>query len=249
MMLTLLFDPPMNNLKSSLLPAVCCIFAVLTSPTNAAVVLTNGSFESTDASLNPALGGLLAASDWTNLTGNAGVAFQASSALAGNPPNPEFTSPPGAATGARYLRLAADPGGSAIWGKLGQLTGMMVTGETYLLRADIYAGPGDGGQLYGAKISLVNEVSATPSFTYATQTVDGLADTTVGLNAFNFSYTATAADNGQPLVVLLEALDNGASNQSRRGGLDNLRLTVVPEPSVALLSGAAGLALLRRRRA
>ena len=52
-----------------------------------------------------------------------------------------------------------------------------------------------------------------------------------------------------PLVVLLEALDNGASNQSRRGGLDNLRLTVVPEPSVALLSGAAGLALLRRRRA
>lgn len=215
---------------------------------SAAVVLTNGSFESTGGLYLGALGGLNEPVGWTNLTGNAGVLFQASSALASVAFNPEFTSAAGSAAGARYLRLASDPGGPAIWGATAQNLGTMVAGETYTILADVFGGPGDGGRLYGARISLVNQVSQTPSNVYASQVVDGIANGGFVPNGFNFSYTASVADNGQPLVLLLQALDNGASNQSRRGGLDNVRLDVVPEPSVALLGGVAALGLLRRRR-
>jgi hypothetical protein len=230
------------------LPAVAASLLALTGTAGAAVSLTNGSFETTGALTLNALGGIFEAAGWTNLTGNAGVLFQAGSAVAANPPNGEFTSAPGTATGSRYLRLAADPGGSAIWGKTAQNLGTMTVGETYTIKADIFAGPGDGGQLYGAKISLVNQVSATPTTTFNTQTVDGLANTTFVADAFNFSYTATPADNGQPLVLLIEALDNGTNTQSRRGGIDNVRLTAIPEPSAALLGSLAALGLLRRRR-
>lgn len=243
----LLIMKPATYLLTMTTAAIC--LAASARITHAAVSLTNGSFESTGALYLNALGGINEATGWTNLTGNPGVLFQAGSTPASNPPNPEFTSAPGSATGLRYLRLAADPGGSAIWGVTAQNVGTMLTGETYILLGDIFAGPSDGGQLYGARISFANQVSATPSTIYATQTVDLLNNGFFGADAFNFSYTATAADNGQPLVVLIEALPNGNNTQSRRGGIDNLRLNVVPEPSAAMLGGLAGLALLRRRRA
>ena len=192
----------------------------IAGPARAAVTLTNGSFETTGALYNTAIGGLNEASGWTNLSPTTN--FQASSAVAANPPNAEFTSAAGTATCSRYLRLAAD-GGNV--GALAQNLGSMVAGETYTITADIFGGPGVNVN-YGATISLVNQVSATPTTTYASQTVSNVADTAFMAGAFNFSYTATALDDGNPLVLLLAAGPVGAG-QANRGGIDNVRLTVV----------------------
>ena len=72
---------------------------VLTVPVQAAVVLTNGSFEATGVQYNPALGGLYEASGWTNLSG---LNYQASSML-GSQENM-----PAATDGSRVLRLDSD---------------------------------------------------------------------------------------------------------------------------------------------
>ena len=40
----------------------------------------------------------------------------------------------------------------------------------------------------------------------------------------------------------------GGNNNSRHAFLDDVTLTVIPEPGAALLAGLASLALLRRRR-
>lgn len=184
------------------------------------VTLPDGSFETTGASYTTAIGGLYEASGWTNLSPTASI--QASSAVAANPPNAEFTSTAGTATGSRYLRLVAD-GGDV--GALAQSHGIMTAGETYTITADIFGGPGIGA-LYGASISLVDQLSTTPSTIYATQTVGGIANGSFTAGAFNFSYTATALDDGKPLVLLLTtpALVAG---QASRGGIDNIRLVVV----------------------
>lgn len=209
---------------------------------HAAVTLTNGSFESIGAQYNPAIGGLYEATDWTNLSG---LNIQASSAVASNGVNPEFTG--GSPAGSRYLRLVADVNNPANQGTIAQLVGTMVAGEVYTLRADIFGGPSTGVD-YGATISFVNQVIATPSTIYASQTLSGITNGAFVAEAFNLSYTATPADNGQPLVVFLQAPVLGPG-QATRGGLDNLRLTTVPEPSALLLAGLAGIALSRRRRA
>jgi hypothetical protein len=101
----------------------------------------------------------------------------------------------------------------------------MTAGATYTITADIFGGPGIGVP-YSATISLVDQVSATPLTTYASQTVSGIANGGFTAGAFNFSYTATAADQGKPLVLLLRAPALGAG-QASRGGLDNVQLTVV----------------------
>jgi hypothetical protein len=158
--------------------------------------------------------------------------------------NPEFTG--GSPTGLRYLRLVADVDNPVNRGTIAQLVGSMVAGEVYTLRADIFGGPSAGVD-YGATISFVNQVIATPSTIYASQTLSGVTNGAFVADAFNLTYTATPADNGQPLVVFLQAPVLGPG-QATRGGLDNLRLTTVPEPSVILLAGLAGAALSRRHR-
>ena len=206
----------------------------------AAVTLANGSFEATGTEYLAGIGGLNEATGWANLS--ATTNYQAASAQAANPPNGEFTSTAGTATGSRYLRLAAD---AANVGVLAQNLGTMTAGETYTITADIFGGPGEAAN-YAATISLVNEVSATPAVTYGSQTVGGIADGAFAAGAFHFSYTATALDDGNDLVLLLTAPAAGPG-QASRGGLDNIQL-VVPEPSAALLGGLGGLVLLRRRR-
>ena len=202
---------------------------------HAAVTLANGSFESTGTEYLAGIGGLNEATATTD--------FQAASAQAANPPNSEFTSAAGTATGSRYLRLVAD---QANVGVLAQNLGTMTAGETYTITADIFGGPGSSVE-YAATISLVNEVSATPAVTYNFQTVSDIADGIFVAGAFNFSYTATALDDGNDLVLLLTAPAAGPG-QASRGGLDHIQLTTVPEASAALLGGLGGLALLRRRR-
>jgi hypothetical protein len=202
-----------------LLAVVPLAIALAASSAHSGVTLTNGSFETTGTSYFAALGGLNEASGWTNLSPTTN--FQASSAVAVNPPNDEFTSAAGTATGSRYLRLVNDVGNQGI---LAQNLGTMVAGETYTITADIFGGPGVNVN-YGATISLVNQVSATPSTTYASQTITNVADTAFMAGAFNFSYTATALDDGNPLVLLLAAGPAGAG-QANRGGIDNVQLTV-----------------------
>jgi hypothetical protein len=215
--------------------------ALAASPAHAAVTLTNGSFETTGALYLAALGNLHEASGWTNLSPTTN--FQASSAVAVNPPNGEFTSTAGTATGSRYLRLVAD---GANFGMLGQSLGTMAVGETYTITADVFGGPGVGAT-YAATISLASHVAVNPTTHYASQSVTGVTNTTFTAGAFNFSYTATALDDGDPLVLLLRAPAVGGG-QASRGGLDNIQLSVIPEPSAALLGGLGLLALVRRRR-
>jgi hypothetical protein len=217
------------------------------SAAQAAPLLLNGSFESIGTLYNGAIGGLYEASSWTNLTG---LNFQASSAVASSEVNPEY---PGAANGlsagSRYLRLVADGAAAGNRAALAQLVGSMITGETYRILGDVIAGPSDGGN-FGATLSLVSNISLTPTTIYATQTVGGLVNGTYLSDGFDVTYTATAADHGQPLVVFLQA-PSIADGTSTRGGVDDLRLTTVPEPTSALLfAGAlAGFGFLRRRRA
>ena len=220
-------------------PVLLAVSAAATSA-QAAVTLANGSFEATGTEYLAGIGGLNEATGWANLS--ATTNYQAASAQAANPPNGEFTSTAGTATGSRYLRLAAD---AANVGVLAQNLGTMTAGETYTITADIFGGPGEAAN-YAATISLVNEVSATPTVTYGSQTVGDIADGAFAAGAFHFSYTATASEVGNPLVLLLTA-PAVALGQASRGGLDNIRL-VVPEPSAALLGGLGGLVLLRRRR-
>jgi hypothetical protein len=223
------------------LPIIAGSLVLIASQGHAAVTLNNGSFETTVTLYLAALGDLYEASGWTNLSPTTN--FQASSAVAANPPNGEFTSAAGTATGSRYLRLVNDVGNQGI---LAQNLGTMVAGETYMITADIFGGAGVNVN-YGATISLVNQVSATPSTTYASQTITDVADTAFMAGAFNFSYTATALDDGNPLVLLLAAGPAGAG-QANRGGIDNVQLTVIPEPCAALLGGLGMIALVLRRR-
>lgn len=216
------------------------LLAVSASPAHAAVSLTNGSFESIGTQYSAAIGGLNAATGWINLS--ATTDYQASSAQTSNPPNDEFSSTAGTATGSRYLRLASD---ETNVGVLAQNMGTMTVGETYMITADIFGGPGTVN--YAATISLVNQVNATPTTTYSFQTVSGIANGSFTAGAFNFSYTATTLDDGNPLVLLVTAHGAPSGNYSR-GGLDNLQLVMVPEPSAALLGTLGGLTLLRRRR-
>ncbi len=208
-----------------------------------AVALINGSFEDTGTTYNGALGGINEATGWTNLSG---LTIQAASVPASNPPNAEFTSTAGTATGSRLLRLVADSSSPGNRGAIAQNLGTMTAGVTYTLFGDVFGGPSTGVN-YSAGVSFVNQLSATPAITYVSQTLAGVPSGGFTANGITLSYTATAADQGQPLVLLLQA-PVLADGQATRGGLDNLRLTAVPEPGAALLAGLAGLALTRRRR-
>src|SRR6185295_15028026 len=102
-----------------------------------------------------------------------GTQLISASSMVASADNPEFPANVTGITGSRYLRLVSDlnndPG---FRGAIAQSVGSMVTGEIYNLMADVFGGP-SVGVTYGATISFVNQVSATPSVTYATQTVDG----------------------------------------------------------------------------
>jgi hypothetical protein len=245
----------MNPMLSSLrtLSALGLVQAALlclqpASTAQAAPLLLNGSFESiTGPNLLDVYGGIYDAASWTNLTPTQKIS--AASFVGTNPPNMEIQAGT-PMTGGRYLRLVSDGvNDPAFRGAIAQAVGTMTPGETYTLRGDIFGGL--GSITYGATISFVNQLSLAPTITYATQTLSGIANGVFMDEAINVSYTATGADAGQPLVVFLLAQQNTSGAVAPRGGIDDLRLTTVPEPtSVLLLGGAiAGLGCLRRRRA
>ena len=196
---------------------MACLAALLAIRAQGAILLTNGSFETVGSLYSPALGGIYAASAWTNLSG---LTIQASSvpgAAEGTPPT---------TTGSRILRLVNDEGSSnpANVGRIAQKLGTMVTGETYTFNADAFGGLPIGVN-WGATAKFVDQGVASPPSTYAAQTVNGVGAGVLISNAFNLSYTARPVDDGKPLWIWLEAVAVGAG-QASRGGIDNARVTV-----------------------
>ena len=212
---------------------VCCC-----SPSRAAVVLTNGSYETTGTRYTTALGGLYQASGWTNLSS---LSIQASSMLAG-----QEGTPAAGATGSRILRLVSDNPHPANTGFIVQNLGTMVAGETYTLTADAFGG-GSVGHLWGATAQLTSDASVTPATVYDTQFVDNLSAGAFVPGAFSLSHTATAGDNGHPLFLWLRAKGSGPG-QATRGGIDNWQLIVIPEPATLSLVGLGALGLVASRK-
>ncbi len=197
-------------------------FAGMTSiPAHASVALSNGSFETTGTLYNGALGGLYEAPPWVNLS--TGTPIQASSVPATKPPNGEIgafgPSPfPGVFTGSRYLRLNGDTGAV---GATAQTLGTMQSGHTYTITANVI-GVCSVGNAFSAQLRLVSNASTSPTTTYATATVAGLANG--GAVVSSVSYTATAGDDGSPLVVLINSY-NPPGGVNYAGGIDNVQLT------------------------
>ena len=215
----------------------------------AAVVLTNGSFETTGASL-PA--GLFSASGWLN---QSGLAIQASSAAAGF----ELTNASGV-TGARFLRLVSDFPDPANTGFIVQDMGTMVAGETYSILGDVLGG-GSTNVSWGATFKLASSGDITPATVFASQRITGIGLGVNSADAISLAYQATSADANQHLFLWMRADAVSSNLQATRGGVDNLRLTVtpaastptpgVPEPGSLALVGlalAACSAQVRRRR-
>jgi hypothetical protein len=184
--------------------------------------LTNGTFDDTSGTrYSTVLGGLYSNPGWTNLSGNLS---SAASMLQGQ----EGTAADaGENRGNRVLRLTDDVDNPANLGILVQNLGTMVAGETYTFTADAYGGA-SARTTWGATASLTADQAGTT--VYAFQVVDGLAAGEVSIRAFNFSYQATASDDGSPLYIRLVAKDVGA-RQATRGGIDNAAITVTPAPA------------------
>lgn len=218
---------------------VCGLLAVgLAGRAEAAVVLLNGSFETTTgADLGS---GLLAVANWTNLSS---LPIQASSAVAGF----EVTSAAGV-TGSRFLRLASDDPDPAYTGFIVQNMGTMTAGETYSITGDILGG--FARSPYSILARLASDSALTPTTVYAEQTTAALTANQVKKAGLALTYSATAADTGKDLHIWLRALPSGPGT-ALRGGVDNLVLQVstgVPEPGTFGLMAAGVLALMAGAR-
>ena len=98
------------------------------------------------------------------------------------------------------------------------------------LRNDGFANPGTASLIVGGNTVLATGVAPTPG----------------NWSPFTASYTATLADNGSPITILLNSADP-------QGGWDMVSLTAVPEPATwAMLIvgfGMVGFAARRRKAA
>ena len=195
--------------------------------------LVNGSFEA-QGTYYPVLvpdvpNGLYSTPGWINLSG---TAIQASTMVAGNEGVQTATD------GAKVLRLAADTSGDPSFdarnrGAIAQqVTASMQSGRTYVLRADAL-GSGISSAPFGATASFTSEASQTPSTVYAQQVVADVAPYEIRGEAFSVSYTATAADAGKPLFVLLQA-PSLTGVASTRGAIDRVRVTCGLPPTAAI---------------
>lgn len=221
------------------------VLSLLALPGRAAITVTNGSFEDTGTEYSAVLGGLYEATGWINLSA---LDIQASSALAGvEGTDSTFM------TGSRFLRLASDAPTPDNQGAITQNLGTMTAGETYTFTADVFGGNPEGGQLWGATASFVSDGTFTPSTTYATQTVSGLGAGEETIPGFNFTYTATATDEGNALFVLLKA-EPSIIGTGVRGGIDNVQVSSVTVPEAGTLMlvfptvGVIGTVMIRRRK-
>jgi MYXO-CTERM domain-containing protein len=229
----------------SLVIPVTALLMAFAAPSRAAISLANGSFESIEGTtlIPPAPQfDIFKPVSWDILT--VGTPWNAgSSSVTGGTGNFDSIAA-GSMTGARYLRLASDSADSG-FGSVAQNLGTMIAGQTYTIRADAFGGNGniDWTGIVELRTTGANSGGTVLSFDNA----GPLASGAFAADAFTVSYTATAADNGNPLWVRFAVDQLVNPNTAMRGAIDNVRLTTVPEPSAALLAGLAGLGLLRRR--
>lgn len=204
---------------------------LLSVSARAATIIFNEGFESTgvaDAAFT---------SDWD---GPNGTPFSLDAVSKGNLLNPaasggtsSWLNPVPLALGNIFAVLHSGGTASANTGQT------FTVGQTYTLTFTNFRRDDQPGDAIRASIGNSAGVLASADFA-AVAAFDTLV-------AREVSYTATLADAGQP--IFLRFLDTtGGSATSGQAGIDNIQLSVIPEPSTALLGGLGALCLLIRRR-
>lgn len=234
------------------------ISAMPISQLGAAIIIQNGSFESTSVAitpdtLNPAFGDIAAANglnSWTVTNGSGGT--NTSAGLA----NGDFgaSQPPYVMGNDSNIAYQAPQDGNTFLGSTGagiailsqQISGLTDPGQftvsfyTNRMFAD------GGGSTVGLAIQFEifegTDDSGTQIFN-ETVDVTSQAQETWTLN----SYLTPVATSSQDLYVRITTTDNASA---ALWGLDNVIIdyTAVPEPSSTVLIGLAGMGLLIRRR-
>ena len=226
--------------------AVLALLTLLTLPSGAAVVL-NHSFEADSVNDGNFTGSL---SSWTVVSsgGAPGPGYGTY-----NPAESDFTGAAGGGTplgadGTNVLTTYTDNDAGAYAGVSQEITGTTLTaGNTYTLTVAI----GDYKGLTPTNWHLAISTSSMSVGTYLTNFSGlGTSLTDDQFNDFSVSYTATGLEPqiGEDLKITLWGQNDDGIGGGTHVPFDNVRVTAVPEPSVALLGGIGLLSLLRRRR-
>ena len=211
----------MNPAKHTL-----AISTLLTVASSAAVIIANPGFElpahTANDGTNP--------TGWTVVETTAGTnADRQVRTRNQNPHSGEMTVQLGAGnsnhTGELYQTVATAVGQQytfSIWG-VAALDNAQITNENFTV--DLLSGTGLGG----ASLASVTSGGTLLSPTYTEYTVN---------------FTATTTDT----TIWIRDTSSAVAADGNDVWLDDVSITAIPEPSSALLSGLATLALLRRRR-
>ncbi|HWB02544.1 MAG TPA: lamin tail domain-containing protein [Verrucomicrobiales bacterium] len=209
------------------------------APSRAAISLANGSFESVEGTtlIPPAPQyDIFKPVSWDILT--VGTPWDAgSSSVTGGTGNFDAIAS-GSITGSRYLRLASDSADNGS-GAVAQNLGTMVAGEVYTIKADAFGGNGNIG--WTAKMELRSNGANSGGTVYASDAAGPQAQDAFTADDFTVSYTATPADQGNPLWLRIAVDPSTAPNTAMRGGVDNVRLTVAlstPDTTAPVLVSA-----------
>ena len=188
---------------------------------------------------------------WTlNSTGNGGTYVGTTGQ--GNPSFGLFSGPAGTATASRLFTSGALGVGQTFSINLGHTNNIAAGNDIGLLLTDggstvftlKFVGGGtqwllnDGGSDFGSGQSYVANTSIALSFTYE------------GSNKYSYTF-GTGSGNNFTATNTISGIDGFTLFNNNQGNNENLganNMSIIPEPSAALLGGVGMLALLRRRR-